>query len=157
MQYSYGLWWFLTHCNRKVLVSLALINLLVTLISLGPAISKEWKAFDDIILTVEYIIPGRHLDISWSRKLKKWHIYLWKGNLLHIRPIFLYSGFIRQFDLRKTFICLTYFLLFPFFVQGINVLLKCTGWSRQWQPTLVLLPGKSHGRRSLVGCSPWGR
>ena len=27
---------------------------------------------------------------------------------------------------------------------------------RQWQPTLVLLPGKSHGWRSLVGCSPWG-
>ena len=26
----------------------------------------------------------------------------------------------------------------------------------QWHPTLVLLPGKSHGRRSLVGCSPWG-
>ena len=25
------------------------------------------------------------------------------------------------------------------------------------QPTPVLLPGKSHGRRSLVGCSPWGR
>ena len=28
---------------------------------------------------------------------------------------------------------------------------------RQWQPTPVLLPGKSYGRRSLVGCSPWGR
>ena len=28
---------------------------------------------------------------------------------------------------------------------------------RQWQPTPVLLPGKSHGWRSLVGCSPWGR
>ena len=27
---------------------------------------------------------------------------------------------------------------------------------RQWHPTLVLLPGKSHGWRSLVGCSPWG-
>ena len=27
----------------------------------------------------------------------------------------------------------------------------------QWHPTPVLLPGKSHGRRSLVGCSPWGR
>ena len=26
-------------------------------------------------------------------------------------------------------------------------------WRRQWQPTPVLLPGKSHGRRSLVGCS----
>ena len=28
---------------------------------------------------------------------------------------------------------------------------------RRWHPALVLLPGKSHGRRSLVGCSPWGR
>ena len=28
---------------------------------------------------------------------------------------------------------------------------------RQWQPTPVLLPGKSHGWRNLVGCSPWGR
>ena len=27
---------------------------------------------------------------------------------------------------------------------------------RHWRPTPVLLPGKSHGRRSLVGCSPWG-
>ena len=27
----------------------------------------------------------------------------------------------------------------------------------QWHPTPVLLPGKSHGWRSLVGCSPWGR
>ena len=28
---------------------------------------------------------------------------------------------------------------------------------RRWHPTPVLLPGKSHGWRSLVGCSPWGR
>ena len=27
---------------------------------------------------------------------------------------------------------------------------------RQWHPTPVLLPGKSHGQRSLVGCSSWG-
>ena len=30
-------------------------------------------------------------------------------------------------------------------------------WRRQWHPTPVLLPGKSHGEGSLVGCSPWGR
>ena len=30
-------------------------------------------------------------------------------------------------------------------------------WRRKWQPTPGLLPGKSHGRRSLVGYSPWGR
>ena len=29
-------------------------------------------------------------------------------------------------------------------------------WRRQWHPIPVLLPGKSSGRRSLEGCSPWG-
>ena len=30
-------------------------------------------------------------------------------------------------------------------------------WRRKWQSTPALLPGKSHGRRSLTGYSPWGR
>ena len=30
-------------------------------------------------------------------------------------------------------------------------------WRRRWHPTPVLLPGKSHGWRSLVGCSSRGR
>ena len=30
-------------------------------------------------------------------------------------------------------------------------------WRRQWHPTPVLLPGKSHEWRSLEGYSPWGR
>ena len=29
-------------------------------------------------------------------------------------------------------------------------------WRKQWHPTPVLLPGKSHGQRSLVGYRPWG-
>ena len=29
-------------------------------------------------------------------------------------------------------------------------------WKRKWQPTPVFLPGKFHGQRRLVGCSPWG-
>ena len=44
--------------------------------------------------------------------------------------------------------------------QKTNSLLRLTasvGWRRKWQPTPVLLPGNSHGRRSLVGSSPWGR
>ena len=32
-----------------------------------------------------------------------------------------------------------------------------TKWRGQWHPTPVLLPGKSQGRRSLVGCRTWGR
>ena len=30
-------------------------------------------------------------------------------------------------------------------------------WRRNWQPTPLLLPGKSRGQRSLAGCSSWGR
>ena len=30
-------------------------------------------------------------------------------------------------------------------------------WRRRWHPTPVLLPGKSHGWSSLMGCSTWGR
>ena len=30
-------------------------------------------------------------------------------------------------------------------------------WRREWQPSVVFLPGKFHGQRNLVGYSPWGR
>ena len=30
-------------------------------------------------------------------------------------------------------------------------------WRREWQPTLVFMPGKSHGQKSLAGYSPWSR
>ena len=42
-------------------------------------------------------------------------------------------------------------------VRNKYLLSKVTPWRRQWRPTPVLLPGKSHGWRSLVSCSPWGR
>ena len=38
----------------------------------------------------------------------------------------------------------------------LNSILHTYG-RRRWHPTPVLLPGKSNGWRSLVGCSPWGR
>ena len=44
-------------------------------------------------------------------------------------------------------------LLIPRLFNNVQVVSR----RRQWHPTPVLLPGKSHGRRSLVGCSPWGR
>ena len=47
----------------------------------------------------------------------------------------------------------------PIFLSCCSSNLKTVSKSvspRQWHPTPVLLPGKSHGRRSLVGCSPWG-
>ena len=41
--------------------------------------------------------------------------------------------------------------------MSYRCLLNYLVWRRQWPPTPVLLPRKSHGRRSLVGCSSWGR
>ena len=39
---------------------------------------------------------------------------------------------------------------------GFNPWVRKIPWRREWQPTPVLLPGESHGQRSLVGYSPWG-
>ena len=39
----------------------------------------------------------------------------------------------------------------------IKIYIDVTSWRRQWHPTPVLLPGKSHGQRSLVGCRTWSR
>ena len=52
-------------------------------------------------------------------------------------------------------------MLLPFFAAktlgNFYVVLDYLFRRRQWHPTPVLLPGKSHGQRSLVGCSPRGR
>ena len=52
------------------------------------------------------------------------------------------------------------FVCWKLFTNSISLLVIALSpfsiWRRQWQPTPVLLPGKSHGWRSLVGCSPWG-
>ena len=39
---------------------------------------------------------------------------------------------------------------------GFDPWVRKIPWRRAWQPTPVLLPGESHGQRSLAGCSPWG-
>ena len=39
---------------------------------------------------------------------------------------------------------------------GFNLRVGKISWRREWQPTPVFLPGKSHGQRNLVGYSPCG-
>ena len=50
------------------------------------------------------------------------------------------------------------FRLSPVKLSHVNLILRLARQHRrrQWHPTPVLLPGKSHGQRSSVGCSPWG-
>ena len=40
--------------------------------------------------------------------------------------------------------------------SGLDLWVGKTPWRRKWQPTPLFLPGKVHGQRNLVGCSPWG-
>ena len=58
-------------------------------------------------------------------------------------------------------VILIYFFLIVIVInaghQNIFAFSQAQSQRRQWHPTPALLPGKSHGRRSLVGCSPWGR
>ena len=39
---------------------------------------------------------------------------------------------------------------------GFNPWIRKIPWRRKWQPTPVILPGKSPGQRSLAGYNPWG-
>ena len=66
------------------------------------------------------------------------------------------------------FYCSLFLFWASLVVQRLSVCLQCgrpgfdpwvgkIPWRRKWQPTLVLLPGESHGGRNLVGYSPWGR
>ena len=45
----------------------------------------------------------------------------------------------------------------PKLIAALFTIARTLKRRRQWHPTPVLLPGKSHGQKSLVGCSPWGR
>ena len=40
--------------------------------------------------------------------------------------------------------------------RGLDPWVRKIPWRRKWQPTLVFLPGESHGQRSLAVYSPWG-
>ena len=40
--------------------------------------------------------------------------------------------------------------------DGFHPWVRKIPWRRKWQPTPVFLPGRSHGKRSLAGYSPWG-
>ena len=83
------------------------------------------------------------LNCRWTLYQLSYH--LWK----EIKPTY-------HFCISPTF---TSFL--PSFISHLSTIYYVPGSRdtrrRQWHPTPVLLPGESHGWRSLVGCGPWGR
>ena len=112
--------------------------------------------------------PKRNL----RRTLKKWHEWKFEYKLILClcTNYFLICTIYYQKTLPLIYICFTillitmnlkkfYFTEFYSSTYSFNKYLSSpimVSRRRQWHPTPVLLPGKSHGRRSLVGYSPWG-
>ena len=88
-------------------------------------------------MSIESVMPSNHFILCYPLLLlpsisDRYYIFLQKN----IHGYCLITGLLQSYIFRK---------------QQIKVR------RRQWQPTPVLLPGKFHGWRSLVGCSPRGR
>ena len=92
------------------------------------------------------IVPGVAKSQTWLSGQSHYHHPSWYiCMILYIQILFHYR-FLQ--DIEYSSLCYT--------VGSCLSILYIVVW-RQWQPTPVLLPDKSHGQRSLVGCSPWGR
>ena len=72
----------------------------------------------------------------------------------HLQPVALSLTLSDYFHLGESDQLLFIRALDPDYI--VLVSMQLGHWRRQWHPTPVLLPGKSHGWRSLEGCSPWG-
>ena len=79
-----------------------------------------------------------------EREVLPRHFCTWAALVLRIEP-----------SLIPCCVFLDFSIIFS--VCGLDLWFGKIPWRRAWQPTPVLLPGKSHGQRSLVGYSPWGR
>ena len=116
------------------------------------------------------MFPKAHLILHWGMSGPRWVITAswltgtWRSflSLTGTWRSFLYSSFVYFFHLflisllllRDTTVhkfSLSGSLYKPVHTKGISLI------KLGWQATPVLLPRKSHGWRSLVGCSPWGR
>ena len=102
---------------------------------MGPVL----QAFSTCLLNKKRNTTSRHIQdsgqINWHKVLHKREHLNWAWLTVHHLMILLHKSSM-PWDFRTA--------------------LKKKKKMHAWHPTPVLLPGKSHGRRSLVGCSPWG-
>ena len=82
---------------------------------------------------------------NWEKDIFIFPRRVWKRSMAEssLRRTQLHLGYFRGSLARKG-------------LSGFNPWVRKIPWRRKWQPTPVLLPGKSDGWRSLVGYSPWG-
>ena len=126
-----------------------------------------------------FLLQGISLaqGLNWRLLLGRRILYFWAirkaFKYLFVNKIYLFLY--KWSKLKKTCFTSPYFLSpvsrlyplkerikwddFPWCLQHrrpvFNPWVRKISWRRKWQPTPIILPGKSHGRRSLVGYIPW--
>ena len=136
----------------SALRDLILYNLLISTWPLLWLVNREriceLEDLDSLNLT-----PVRRAIIKKTTNSKYWWRCREKGKFVHywwdcklVQPLWRFLKKLKIELPRSPTI-----LLFNIYLKKMKTLI--------WKDicTLILLPGKSHGRRSLVGCSPWGR
>ena len=100
--------------------------------------------------------PRRKAPCKWFNLPQGWYFVTVSLSL----PTYLYSSLpINTFLVSLLSVFVGILCLQSWRARALSLLFgqgSAFSWRRQWHPTPVLLPGKSHGQRSLVGCSPWG-
>ena len=101
------------------------------------------------------------LKFFWIQILFRYILRVFSSGLSLV-SLFIYN-FILLFCLLSLSFVFPLSSCLPWWLRQLSVCLQCgrprfDPWvGKKWQSTPVLLPGKSHGQRSLVGYSPWSR
>ena len=109
------------------------------------AVILEGPPPNKVRLCFHWFLLDSAFSFSFSQSFLNFHLSTFSLNCFYDRYYRL------PWWLRHWSICLHYRRL------GFNPWVVQILWRRKWQPTPVHLPGKSHGRSSLVGYSPWGQ
>ena len=102
-----------------------------------------------------YVLLNRSFNISGHNDAVAFCLISSKASHSKCPHFFVFHNIIRKYILHKELSIISQGKKFTgIFKTTLSPVYK---WRRQWHPTPVLLPGKSHGQRSRLGCSPQGR
>ena len=130
--------------------------------STGPLLPWIYSFFDAVVNGIVSWISLSNLSLLVYRNARDFYVLILYPATLSNSLIVSKSFLVAPFDMYSmmSFANSDNFASFPIWILFIFLLIALTRTfkgRRQWHPNPVLLPGKSHGWRSLVGCSPWGR